>query len=105
MRKHLGYLVFMAVVAWGVSGCAQGELSEDETEADGGETSVDGGPGDKADADSGPTHTPPQFYHTTSGGELSTSSEHRIQMNFGAPIPRGTAENDEFRIQYGPVSP
>ncbi|MFW5967868.1 MAG: hypothetical protein ACOCV2_10135 [Persicimonas sp.] len=104
MRKHVLFVALLAALMWGAAGCAQGELSEDETEDDAGETRADAGP-DEEDADSGPQHTPPQFYHTTSGGDLSTSDEHRMQMNFGAPLPRGTAENDEYRIHYGPVSP
>jgi hypothetical protein len=58
-----------------------------------------------ASEDTGPTFAPPQFYHSTSGGGLSTSTDFKLQMNFGAPMPRGTSSNAEYRIRFGPVSP
>ncbi len=71
-----------------------------------------GGGGDVAfqdtgqvEKDSGPTYHPPQFYHSTSGGGLSTSSQFKLQMSFGAPMPRGNASNGQYRLRFGPVSP
>lgn len=55
--------------------------------------------------DTGPTFDPPEFYHSTSGGGLTTSGEYKLQMNFGAPMPRGTSSNGEYRLRFGPVSP
>jgi hypothetical protein len=61
--------------------------------------------GKDVDKDTGPTFKPPEFYHSTSGGGLSTSPEFKLQMNFGAPMPRGTSSNGEYRLRFGPVSP
>lgn len=71
----------------------------DVLEVDSGDTGPDVG------KDTGPTFEPPEFYHSTSGGGLTTSGEYKLQMNFGAPIPRGTSSNGEYRLRFGPVSP
>lgn len=117
-RCHYLIVVLIAVL---LGACASGEIQgqavtndggqeEDANQPDGGQPDADqpdAAPpdADSPDADTGPTFKPPEFYHSTSGGGLSTSGEHRMQMNFGAPMPRGTSANDEYRIRFGPVSP
>lgn len=111
-RLNLIIYVLAALLA---AGCAVGETPE-AVQGDGGALNPDAGPDvsnpdaggpdpDTGDKDTGPTYTPPNLYYQTSGGGLSTSGEYRLQMNFGAPMPRGTSSNGEYRIQFGPVSP
>ncbi|MFP4597178.1 MAG: hypothetical protein ACOC9W_05435 [Persicimonas sp.] len=115
-------LIALFIAAF-LGACASGEVQgqavtddggqdEDAVRHDGGQPDggqPDGGQPDAnppdADRDTGPDFKAPEFYHSTSGGGLSTSGEHRMQMNFGAPMPRGTSANDEYRIRFGPVSP
>ena len=76
------------------------DAGPDTYEADAGDT---GGP--DVEEDTGPEFEPPEFFHSTSGGGLSTSGDYKLQMNFGAPMPRGTSSNGEYRLRFGPVSP
>lgn len=104
MRRRVELICMLLSLAL-VCGCAAGELPQDQrgTDAGGGR---DAGVGDSGDGGSdAPSYDPPELYHTTSGGDLSTSEQHRMQLDFGAPIPRGTATGDDYRIRFGPVSP
>ncbi len=112
-RCHYITVVLIALL---LGACASGEIQgqavtndggqeQDASQPDGGQPDAKQPDADSPDADTGPTFKPPEFYHSTSGGGLSTSGEHRMQMNFGAPMPRGTSTNDDYRIRFGPVSP
>ncbi len=117
MLKRLSLLA--VILSLGVlTACASGDPPQttggDDT---GGLTGDDTGGGDVTEADAGdvaepdvekdtgPSFEPPEFYHSTSGGGLSTSPDYKLQMNFGAPMPRGTSSNSEYRMRFGPVSP
>lgn len=106
-RSLLTAVPLLAALA---AGCASGDPPR-TTNNDAGSLTEDVGPDTSPDAvdageeDSGSDFKPPQFYHSTSGGGLSTSPQYKLQLNFGAPMPRGNASNDEYRLRFGPVSP
>ena len=72
---------------------------------DAGSTDTSADPDAGQHKDTGPTYVPPQFSYPASGGGLSTSPQFRMQMGFGAPMPRGTSSNGQYRLRFGPVSP
>jgi hypothetical protein len=89
----------------GQGGLDVGQSDADKSDADKSDADTPDGGTPDAGKDTGPTFEPPEFYHSTSGGGLSTSTEFKLQMNFGAPMPRGTSSNGEYRLRFGPVSP
>lgn len=112
------YTLIAVVLLFGpLTACASGETPQTTGDDDGGTLTQDDAGPDTYEADAGDTGEPdveedtgahfkaPEFYHSTSGGGLSTSGEYKLQMNFGAPMPRGTSSNSEFRLRFGPVSP
>lgn len=110
-------VIVLALLFAFVTACAAGEPPQTRADGDGGTVNDEDTGGGNVDVgqpdahqpdvgqDTGPSFEPPQFYHSTSGGGLSTSPTFRLQMNFGAPMPRGTSSNDEYRLRFGPVSP
>ncbi|QDG49578.1 hypothetical protein FIV42_02130 [Persicimonas caeni] len=111
-------LIAVALLFGLLTACASGDPPQSSGGEDGGtliDEDTDNNNGVEPDAgdvgepdvekDTGPTYRPPEFYHSTSGGGLTTSGEFKLQMNFGAPIPRGTSSNSEYRLRFGPVSP
>ncbi len=79
------------------------------TEADGGGSATDGGvdPDGEASPDGGgsPGPAPGDMVYSTSGGGTVSSDRYRLQLNVGAPSSKGSADNDNYRIQVAPVSP
>ncbi|MFB6263338.1 MAG: hypothetical protein ABEL76_06900 [Bradymonadaceae bacterium] len=90
--------------------CAQGDVFSSGptviTPDGGSEIGVGPDAGGDGGPDGGPPSPPPvDLAYPSAGGGTAASSNYGASVSLGAPVPRGRAESENYRIRLAPASP